>query len=180
MYKLPYILLKQRIEEIVNELKGVEPYFNQDSTEGDLLTTPKAFIEFKDVPTNDLGNNVQEGELNFDVILCTKTYKDKNKWLYDDANQVHLDLSDLIFKALSGFSAFASSAPGLVALAGTKNDYKVLNSITRTNVTPVKLLHKNLMSTQSFKCHVKDRSAKVTYQQATPDLVVNLDIVSEI
>lgn len=175
MYKLPYTVIRNQLLSI-DGIDKVEWYTQQDQTAGGLLKDTCVFIEFSPTRMRDIGRNVQEGELEWKVILITNSYADGDKRILKLNNPTddHLDLSDKIYKTLADITmVMLSEIPEFAMLADTENDIIVMKTISRTDVTPFHTNDKNIRSYQQFTTYFKDCTASKSYQKVTRDLTIN-------
>jgi hypothetical protein len=179
MYRFPFLLLKQRLEQEVPGLKETDWYMRQyaESGKGTLYTTPACYIEFLPVDPETMGGGkIQQAVIRFRIHTVTTNLHDNHKRIHDPNAAInHLDYVDMAFAALQGFRAKLSQLQGFDHLAGTEKDYRVMNSIDRKSIVGEHKLDKLMVTVQEFSCLCYDVSANLTYvhRSTPPDLKIN-------
>lgn len=165
MYKYSYLLLKQILESIEG-IPRVMWYASQydEAMDEAVFYCPACYIEFLPMEFEVGGLQVQGADLVFRVHLFTEYYDD------DDQLMTHFDLSDKIFQALEGTWAKVSELPAFGALAGTTQDFNVLNKISRIGIIPDHAVTNTSVTIQEFRCRAVDLAAAIRY------VLVNADV----
>ncbi len=183
MLTYPFLIIQKRLQTEVTELREIDWYLDQDSeTAKDIgiKTSPAAFIEFlSPLETKDLAVRIQQSVVEFNVHLLTSNVMDSGKRMLKNKSTDHMVIFDKVYKCLSGFSSLLSYLEEFGALNGTKNDKRIMNSISRNGVVSPHRVHKTLMkSTQKFKTVLWDHGAVKTYTKLDPQpALVALPIV---
>lgn len=179
MYKFPFLLIKQRLEQKVSGLKEVDWFLDQYNPNGNnaLYTTPANFIEFLPASTSTMvGGKLQQADLRFRIHTVTTNLHENHKRIHDPNAAInHLDFVDLTFSALQGYRAKVSHLSGFEHLLGTDKDYQVMNSIERRDINAEHRLKKQMVTVQEFSCLCNDIAAKLTYTNRSTqmDLKIN-------
>lgn len=166
-----YILLRERLKEIT-ELKEVDWYTGQDAQTGEqaMLVDAAAYIEFQPIEWQSLLGGIQQAVVSFDVHFVQDRVLDGDGPIIN-ADILHLDIVRSIYTKLQGFSALLSDLPGLSALAGTKQDAVVVNDIVRELLSNDHSLSNLMVTTQRFRCMIRDYAAAPIYQ-----IIANLNL----
>lgn len=186
MYTYAYQILEKLLLAQVPELRELDWYLQQDSTADKntwLFTAPVVLIEFVPVegPRNH-GHRIQSAVTDIVIHLLSENAKDKGAKIIDKQQAdpiAHPKLLDKIYKTLHGFSARLSYLDAFTALAGTDQDQRVINSMSRNSITPPHRIRKTMIkSMQSFRCVVYDHAANKLYTvpDPSPDLEVNASV----
>jgi hypothetical protein len=177
MFKFPFLLIKQRLEQEVPGMKEIDWYLQQYNTNSNLYATPASYIEFLPVnPETMGGGKIQQGQVSFRIHTVSTSLHDNHKRVHNPDTAVnHLDHVDKTFAALQGWRAKVSQLDGFGHLAGTEKDYRVMNSISRKNIIPDHRINKLIVTIQEFSCLCNDIAAKLTYthRSTLPDLKIN-------
>lgn len=165
MRNLFFVWIKRHLTANIPELKQLEMYHNQERNRGALRATPAMFVKFHPTQWRPLTMGIQEGNVEFDLMLFSKTEEDGEPRIFNNGNKDHYDLVNDVNKHIAGKSARLSSLAEFAALADTENDRWLFNSIMRIrdedNTSKKQLLQTN----QRFKCLVKDFSGCPTYSK---------------
>ena len=173
----PYLLIKNRL---INQVSDITCYWYKDQdlkkTRGALRSQHQVLIRFDNPDIEQLGCDVQGANLSFAVMLVTDTaYDDQDKRLTQTG---HPEKAENIYKALSGYFANLSALPDFSNLAGTDDDYRILNSIRRTQYRPDHNMSNLIITDQQFTCYMKDYSAVDEFQEVTKGLeITNFDVL---
>jgi hypothetical protein len=159
MFKLIYLLLKNRLKSTVPELKEIAWYFQQDKQKGGIKITPALFIEFKPSQMRSLSKGIQEGTVEFTVHLFIENVADGDKRIPENPQFGLSELADKVYVSFQNYSGFLSQLPTFENLANTENDFKIMNSIDRTSMATEHTLNTIMKSEQSFKTYAKDFTA---------------------
>jgi len=171
MLTYPYFILKKRLGDNVSELRELDWYLNQDSDSDKssmIKALPALYIEWLSVPTNDEGNRLQSGVLDFNIHLITEAVIDNDKRVAKTSPLDHMRIFDKIFQNLQGFSALISFLDEFVALKDTASDMRMFGSLSRVAITPPHQLKSMMKSTQRFRGKFYDHAATPAYQSLTP------------
>lgn len=171
MYKYPYAIIKKKLAAIA-EIKEVAWYLQQDIKKGGIKILPAAYIRFLPTSMRSLGNGVQEGDLEFEVILITDNMYDNDKRIDDGTDTTHMDLLTSVHTTLSGKIGMLSDLTAFVALKDTENDVRILNTIDRSSISPPHEMRSLMKSTQRFKSYVKDPSGSPAFTAVTKGLEI--------
>lgn len=178
MFTYPYEILKLRLTGLVPELREIDWYLQQDSTTDKntwLYAAPCLFIEFMPTEMRDLGGRIQSAEVDFNIHLLTENVMDSGKRMKKDQPIDHMRIFDKVYKSLQGFGSKISYLPAFVGLIDSPQDQRVMNSISRVDITPPHAIRKAMMkSIQRFRCIVYDHAACKQY--TVPDPLPTLDI----
>jgi hypothetical protein len=182
MFTYPYQIIKRKLTIDIPEIRELEWYTNQDSTKdknASLKASPGIYIMFypSDVDTLS-GTKIQSSDAEFEATLLTECLFDDDKRIKKDSPQDHMIILDKIFKSLHGFSAKISYLPDFASLAGTKNDQRSFNSISRISLVPPHTPRKAIMkSVQRFRGLFYDHAASKLYtSMAKPPLEVETEV----
>lgn len=170
MLKYIYLIIKARLEAEIAALPVVfwfNNQYDQDDEEA-IFAVPSVYIEFLPVPMQDFGERIQAGEVRMRVHLLTEYYDD------DDATLAHFDLSSAIHASIDDMEAWASELPVYSALAGTEDDFLIINQASRTAIIPDHAQTNLIVTIQEFKFFAVDLSNIRTYL----DKNVTLDIIA--
>lgn len=177
MYKYLHLLLKQHLKAAIPELKEVGWYRGQDNPakgKGTIRILPAVYIAFKPTDMRSLANGVQEGNVEFDLILLTDCLNDEDKSIDDTTSIDHMDLVNLIHIETSGFSGKMSDITAYASLLNTDADVTIANTIDRIKIVPFENLKAMMKTTQTFTTYVKD----YTGNKAWIKVVKGLEILS--
>lgn len=174
MYKYLYLLLKQHLLTTIPQLKEVEWYRGQDTAtgKGTIRILPAVYVAFKATDMKSIGNGVQEGNVEFDLILLTDCLYDQDKSIDDTTAIDHLDLVNLVHIKTSGYSGQMSNIPAYVGLLNTNADVTVANTIDRTRLDVVQNLKTIMKTTQTFTTYVKDYSGNKVWTEVVKGLEI--------
>jgi hypothetical protein len=204
MHKYIYLLIKQRIIAKIVSIKEVDWYKGQDdpNVKGSKKILPGAYIRFRPVDLKSLGGGIQEGIVEFDIILLTDNLSDDDSKIdnqqatitpasvwddsWDDSftgNDAppdpsiitwpnHLDLVDLIHLHVSGYRGQVSDITAYLSLIGTPFDLTVINTIERTRVETDQDNRSIMKTTLSFKGYAKDYSGNKSFAKAVKSLEI--------
>jgi hypothetical protein len=178
MFTYAYQILDKYLRAQMTELREIDWYLNQDSTTdklSKLWAAPAVFIEFRIVEgLRDHGHRIQSATVDILFHLLTENAKDRGSKIVDKQNAdaiAHPKMMDKLFKSLQGFSAKLSYLDAFTALAGTDQDQRVFNSMSRNSLVPPHVVRKTMIkSVQSFRCVAYDHAATKTYTDPTPAL----------
>jgi hypothetical protein len=163
MLTYPFQIIKLRLETDVPELQEIDWFLDQDATNDknvSLLSARSAYIEFADFEIETLGGRIQSAPALFNIHLLTDNVLDSGKRMKKDQPIDHMRIFDRIYKSLHGFGAKISFLPEFAGLAGSSQDQRVMNSISRVHITPPHKPRKGFMkSIQRFKCVIYDHAA---------------------
>ncbi len=175
MYKYPYLLSKKRLAEKIPALKDIDIYKGQDNRKGKLLVSPGLYFRFLPTETESLGDGIQAGVVEVELILLQDNLLDDDKMIDDPDTLDHLDLVDLINKYYSGYSDFISSLDQFASLKDTPNDWKPMNTVDRISVDLDTDNGSILKTVQKFKFYCKDYSGNKTWTKIVTEieLVIN-------
>lgn len=167
MFKYAFLLLKQMLESIP-EIPSVMWYASQydESVDEAVFYCPACYIEFLPIEPDQNGLQVQSGDMVFRVHLFTEYYND------DDQILSHFELSDLIYQKLQGSTGKASDIPAYANLAGTPEDFNVLNKISRIGIIPDHAVTNTSVTIQEFLCRAIDLAAAIRYVLVNADIEV--------
>ncbi len=168
MLTLIYQSLRNRLSERVPALREIAWYRQQNTpgAAGSLKTLPAAFIRFNPVEVKTFPLGWQRATLTFDVIVMADNFRDGDERILDsDPAHSGQAIADQVYAALNDWNALFSDL--FPPMAGTPDDYQLLNSITRTGITAS---HENapvLETVQSFTCLAVDASNVKRYRRPT-------------
>jgi len=170
MFKFIFLLLKQRLNTLaqLHEIDWFNNQYELSEEEEVIYSCPAAYIEF--LPVADLTSQprkLQKGSVRFRVHLVTEIYRDDDTSFHSAALE-HYDFVNLVYKKLLGHSAKLSDHPDFAALANTKKDQQVYNSITRTGISPDHNRKPLMLTIQEFSMTAYDFSAQKTYTKPDP------------
>lgn len=179
MIKNYYLLLKQRLEAALPDVKEINLYAGQLEQDGKvvLAVVPSVFIEFSPATFEDELEGVQRTSMQFSVYAVSEAlYQDDRKYL--DPNINHLELCEEIHKALHRYGALLSDLPPYASLKGTPEDCTIINKLRRTSFEPITIPNSNLLATiQVFEGLFVDLTAVTNLTEA----VINaLEIAVEV
>lgn len=174
MYKYIYLLLKQRLNTEIPEIKEVTRNAGQEGTGSGrkkTLVLPGLYLSF--LPTNvaSLGRGIQEGVVEFTATLKTDCFYDDDKRYSQDILD-HYGLADLVHRYLSGYSARLSDLPAFAALKDTPEDYLVFNTIDRTAIDEGQEQRSVMRTVQTFRCLAMDYAGNKKFQKIVRDLEI--------
>lgn len=183
MIKELYQLIKQRLQTIT-ELKEVDLYLGQFEQDGDvtLYQAPAVYIEFDPISFNQHSKGVQNAQVLFTVYLVSEALGADDRKILDNGVINHMGLLDDIFVALQGYVGLLSNLPAFASLAGTPQDFTVINSIVRTGFEMLQTPPSNLyVSLQTFEFNWFDTTACPELTDVTVDDVnIDANIVNQI
>jgi len=168
MFSKTYLALAKRLRTNIPALKEVAWYQEQGETvnEGQVTTSPGAYIRFEPVETKDLQQGIQWAFAEFDIIvLSINTHEDDKRAGQDDAVD-HFLILDEVYKAMIGFSPRLSF---IQVVDPGENDFVLFNSVTRTEIEPEHELRSMMKTTITFKTMIKDLTAATVYTPIVPD-----------
>lgn len=172
MYTYPYQIIKNKLKANVLEIKDLDWFINQYSKSDKsamLYTLPGVYVQFLPMDTDQIGMQTQIAECEFDIHLVTSNLFDKGEQRIRKAEATdHAMIMDKIYKTLNGKKGTMAEVDNPGA-----DNYIILNSMTRTRVTPPHELASNMVSIQRFKTVIFDYSANKIFQKLMPDLEVN-------
>ncbi len=147
--------LKQRIEAIdgLPACSWFNSQYDEDSDEAVYLV-PHVYLEFLPIPLNQEVSLIQTSDnVRFRVHLFTEYYNDENEVLshYDQVAGIH--------KALTKKTLLLSELTEYAGLAGTPDDKVILNTMTRTEITPDHNQSNTIITIQEFVASGVDLSA---------------------
>lgn len=179
MLTYPYHLIKNRVTSKVPELKEIDWFLNQydPSGPGIIYTAPGLYIEFLPFDTQSLGGGVQMAAAEFRMHLVSDNVFDNDKRIRKTTPTDHANLIDKTYNAVYKYRGLLSDLPEFAALAGTENDFRLINSIDRTGVVPPHNLSGLMVTVQSFRCVLYDHTATKAWQSIAPDLEITSDLV---
>lgn len=173
-----YQIIKQRLATITNpRLKEIDWYYGQflQNEENILYVDGGAYIEFEPIQWAQMGRNMQQATLGFNIHLVQEALYDNDERILN-ASLGHLQLVGEIYAKLQGYGAWLSSLPAFSALANTPGDKRIVNEIVRTESTPDHTFTNLLVTVQRFQSTVLDVSATPEYQQT---IINNLNITAD-
>ncbi|MEM7372805.1 MAG: hypothetical protein AAF587_29560 [Bacteroidota bacterium] len=167
MLKLPFLLLQQRLSEMsqLPDVRWFNAQFDQNKDEA-VFYVPSVYIEFLPMDLEDIGEQVQGGEVMFRIHLMTELYDDNDRVL------AHFDLVDDIFKHLHGWDVMKSALPEFSALQDTEDDVAIINKVVRTRLIPDHAQSNTIITVQEFKTYVADFAAMKSYIEFSPTITV--------
>lgn len=176
MIKQTFQILQQTLSAATGAAE-VDYYLGQyQPGEGDVWHVEKGvYIEFADMPTEQLGGNAQQ-------IVARIRIHCASSCLYDDGQRItdatvnHLGFVEDAYKALNGKDFYLSLLPAYAALAGTNDDRIVINTMSRTAIVNDHALRSVLATVQEFSCTIYDYSAMLELIEKQASLVVNASI----
>lgn len=171
-----YLLIKNRIAE-VQELETVDWYTGQDEQLGDqvIRVARAAYIEFLPLDWEMLGGRVQRALAEFEIRFVQTHLLDGDQPVVDGIAN-HFGIASDIYKKLQSWEGLLSDLSGMNALAGTANDFQLINSIDRTAFVPQHNLSNLWVTVQRFQATVYDYNAVKAYQQVTANLNLNVNV----
>lgn len=169
MYKLIFLLLKQRLNSKIPAIKEVT---RRSEGKGHMKISPAVHIVFLPTDMSSLGNGIQEGDIEFEVILKSDNLADDDR-RYAQAQPDHDAYADLLHTHLSGYSAWLSDLEEFEDLKGTPGDFKVFNTIDRIRIDPDKDVKAIRRTVQTFRCYAKDYSGNKKWQNVVRGLEIN-------
>jgi hypothetical protein len=181
MYTYPFEILKARAKAEIPELRDIDLYMDQDNPKDKnvlITASPGLYLRFIPSTTEDLGNRLQSTTAEFEAILLTECLlPEGSRRLKKEAASDHMVIYDKIFNAFSGFSARLSYLPEFSSLEGTKNDKRIMNSISRVHIEPPGGKLTSIMkSLQRFRVQLWDHAATKTYTPHQPGLAVHVHL----
>lgn len=172
MYKIPFHIIKQTLATIPR-IEKTDWYLEQDKVKGELIKDSCAFIRFVPTTMRSLSRGVQEGQLDFDIILLTKNLKEAGKRITELDVPDHLTLLDEIYIAVVDIGrSMLSDINAFAALKDTEQDHLIMNSIERTRVTPHHSQDLYIRSEITFSCYFRDCTATKSYQQVSKEFTI--------
>lgn len=181
MLKYNYTALKSHLSSI-QAIKHIDWFLDQYAQVGEdhIHTTPEVLIEFAPINWTTLPSGVQRGVLTFITHTVSDSAYGDERDMTDTLYINHLDIDQKIFQKLMNKRFMFSDVPGNEALAGTDNDYVLMESIVRIESIPHTALS-NLVSTlQTFQCTIYDYSAVPSMQEVLATLQCNISLTSTI
>jgi hypothetical protein len=132
----------------------------ENRQEGD-FAYPAVFIEFQPYQPSSHGRHVQKAEITFRLHLVTISYAHSRAGLPEQSQALeHLDLASQLYAAFQGWSYKDTQGR------------QVLNTCTRTNVTPDHNQTNQVVNIQDFRTLAFDFAAVPVRQAVQPALVV--------
>lgn len=168
MYKLIFLLLKQRLNSKIPAIKEVT---RRSEGKGHMKISPAVHIVFLPTEMASLGNGIQEGVVEFEVILKSDNLADDDK-RYTQSPPDHDAYVDLIHQHLSGYSGWLSDLEGFEDLKGTTEDLKIFNTVDRIRVDPDRDVRAIRRTVQTFRCYVKDYTGNKKWQKVVRGLEI--------
>lgn len=165
MLKTSYLELLAKITELT-QVKHIDmyagQYLNEESGEELPFPVPAVFIEFTDIPTQELGQLAQEGEalLRFHIVsdvVVNEVSNSTNENIRSNALN-HLNLIDEFHALISKFS-------------GTH-----FNSLSRTDVSADTNPSDIFVHIVSYMTRFTDISAVKTYRPVTPVIKIDTEL----
>jgi hypothetical protein len=180
--KIHYLILKEKIKTVA-QIALVEWYKQQDSplNKGGITVVPVCYIEFMPVTWRNLGSDIKEADLNFNLIFITDNVLDNDFRIAPTevvAGYDHDALVKLLVKKIEGKSGWLSELEAYAGLADSDDDRRYLGSMCLTSSTPD---HRNkalLKTIHSFTSYIKDWDYMPVYTPYTGE--ASLDITFEI
>lgn len=169
MYKLIFLLLKQRLNSKIPAIKEVT---RRSEGKGHMKISPAVHIAFLPTEMASLGNGIQEGVIEFEVILKSDNLADDDK-RYTQSPPDHDAYVDLIHQHLSGYSGWFSDLEGFEDLKGTTEDLKIFNTVDRIRVDPDRDVRVIRRTVQTFRCYVKDYTGNKKWQKVARGLEIS-------
>jgi len=182
MFAYPYQILAKKLAADIPELRELDWYLQQDSTTDKnawLFGAPCLFLEFQIVEgPRDHGNKIQSALVDVSVHLLTENVRDKGGEIMKKSGTIqHPVLFDKVYKCLHGFSSKLSYLDEFADLAGTDQDQRVFNSLSRVNIVNPHAIRKSFIkSIQRFRCVVYDHAAGKQYTSPTPGLEIGVTV----
>lgn len=156
-----YTAIRNRLQTIP-ALKEVTWYTGQDQdNEQEMFTVPVAYILFDNIELTTLQRKVQmvERKVKFKIRLVSESYDDT-----ENAVMEHLDLVQLVFECLQNYNH-------------KEGDTQILNTITRTAITPEHDLSNLLVTEQTFEAVCFDYTNEKTYIKRKVGYKVNEEFI---
>lgn len=172
MITLPFLLLRQRIQTELTEVKEVAFYTGQDTTKGGLKIAPGVYVKFMDIIPRSLGEGIQEAEIEFELILLSDCLKEGDDRIYDGNELTHLAIADKLHKNISGYGARLSDYTDFAATLDTPLDYLVLGTCDRVGYSHTHDNKAIMKTTQRFKTYLKDRTGMKRYTKVAATLEI--------
>lgn len=148
---------------------------------GELLyTTPAIFVEFAPIEWVTLPGSIQRTVLRFSVHLVNESMYATDKRFVGDPALDHLGQESQVFRALMNRRFMLSDVPSFAALAGTENDRVLVESIVRKSSESDHVMHRQLVSIQSFEATVYDYSAQPTWATVLAALQLEIQKVDHL
>ena len=174
MFTYPYLIIKSLLGNIA-ELKEIDWFLNQYSRADKsamLFTTPAAYVQFTDAPTEAIGGKIQTATTTVIIHLVTDNVASTDKRMQKATATDHANLMDAIYKQLDGMGGLLSDITGNEALKGTENDVRIFNTLTREKITSPHDLRNKIISTHTFKAVFYDHSKAKEFQKIAANLEV--------
>lgn len=141
-----------------------------EDVKGDLTTTPAILFKVLPFETSDLGDDIQEAEVEVEVKLVTKTLRGgKDKIRHGGTG--HAALASKLYATLQGTSGKLSEISEFSTVLPA-DDYEIFNSMSRIEVQPDKGSSALKTTTQTFTMYAKDYSAVKSFQKVTADFYI--------
>lgn len=187
MYQLLYQALKAYLLTTIPELKEIQLFKGKKPGKGHFVCTPVLQIQFLPTQTLNLGEGIQEAQVEFVAMLYTDNLADD-----DDKHQApplgvggledgltHLELVNKVNAALSGASFDLHQVPGFDAVEDTDDDLAIINTIGRTGIEMSTDLAWYLQTNQTFSGYARDFTASRKYAKVlakiTPEVTPTID-----
>jgi hypothetical protein len=176
MIKNAYLILKQTLEAAVT-VGEVDYWLGQYLQNGESVwhVSDGVYIEFMEIPTEQLGGNAQLLQTRVRIHVAQECVYDDGSRI-TDATVNHLQMCEDVYKVLNGRDFYLSLLAAFAALAGTANDRIVINTMSRTQITPDHTLSNRLVTVQEFSCTIYDYTAMLELITKQASLVVNAAI----
>lgn len=175
MYTYPYLILKQKLQTDLPELKEIDWFLNQydpNKKEAGFVTAePGVYIEFPDdIEMQQLGFNIQMADVEWTLHLVTTNVYENDKRIQKLTPTDHAWIMDKIFRSLLNWSSKLSYLPAFASLANTNTDQRVIGTIARSGINPPKVLKSLMVTKQKFRCVMYDHASNpaVTTQMNVP------------
>lgn len=172
----------------IPQIKDVDWYRGHDikTNKGINKAFPGAYIKFKPTDMASLGNGIQEGNVEFDIILLTDCLSDTDLRIdnqqdaafdasFDDtfqAEQDHINLANLLHLYVSGFSGTVGDIAFYNALKDTDSDVEVINTIDRIRIDMLQDNGSIMKTTISFKGYAKDYMGNKAFSKVVTSLEI--------
>lgn len=176
MLEAIYTLLTARLQSI-NALKEVGWYMGQPTRDNaaKLYTTPAAYLEVRPFNTLTEYRKLQRAAVDFVIYTTGTSLHTGSKRLAKATATDHMALVEAVHAALQGWRAYLSNHPQHSAVAGTADDYLVINSIQRVQLQPDHTWGAIIATPQVYRAMVRWAGHATTTQPANPDIDISTD-----
>lgn len=167
-----YLVLKAKIHPFLTDIDLFEYDQSKDVRTGKLTKPHSLFVGFEPFECLDFQDNIQRCAVIANFRLVTENKREGDERVRHDSAG-HIALQREIFIHTQPITqGRLSEIPEFTSLAGTEDDFHILNSITRVGGDTDHSGNAKITSTQQFRIVYFDYSACKDFQKVTADFEI--------